>query len=137
MPSKFPRFKSGDALTPKIMNMIFQELDRWRQLSGSGFIGVDGADSNSAPRIADLRQAAWVPASLTGTLATGTPGGPTNATATLYAPSTSATAALTIAGGTSITVYNTLPLTASLTSGTQIWVASYNNFWYLAQAGCP
>lgn len=137
MPSKFPRFKSGDALTPKILNLIFAELDRWRQLSGSGFIGVDGADSNSAPRIADLRQSAWVPASLGGTLATGTPGSPTNAPATLYAPSSSPTASLTITGGTSITVYNTFPLTTSLASGTQIWVASYNNFWYLGQAGCP
>lgn len=51
----FPEFKAGDPLTSAHMNAVFAELRRWSQLTGTGGIVVQYADSNSPPQIEDWR----------------------------------------------------------------------------------
>lgn len=136
MPSKFPRLKDGDELTPRVFNLIFQELERWRQMSGSGGIGVDNADGNVPPQIVDQRAPGLIPAQLTASLATGTIASPTSATMTLLALSSGGPALSTTAGITGFTVYNFWPLSSTIASGTNILVFRWAGYYYLAQVGC-
>jgi hypothetical protein len=138
MPSRFPRFEDGDPLEPWIINMILDELERLGQLSGSGLIGVDNASGDGPPTIVDYRDdgGAILPAQLTSTLAAGTIVAPTTGTMTLLA-ATGTGGALTTTGGTpGVTVRNTLNFSATLASGTHIWVAYYSGAYYLIQASC-
>lgn len=136
MSSKFPRMKDGDELTPRIFNIIFDELDRLRGMTGTGMISVDGAGGPSPPRIVDHRGSVVIPAQLTASLATGTIASPTSATVTLLGL-TGTVAALTVSGGTTgLTVYNTWALSSTLASGTNIFMTSYAGRYYLLQAAC-
>lgn len=137
MASRYPRYKAGDPFTPSIINFIFSELERWSNLRGDGVINVNGADEvgGGAPRLTFHPEDALLPAQLTASLATGTIASPTSAAATLLV-STGTGAALTTTGGSSVTVYNTWTLTASLASGTQILVYINGGLYYLAQAAC-
>jgi hypothetical protein len=138
MASRYPRYKAGDPFTPSIINMIMTELERWSNLSGSNGLDVSYADDvgGSPPTITASPPGALLPAQLTATLATGTKASPTSAAATLLV-STGTGAALTTTGGAAITVYNTMKLSASLTSGMQIQVYTFNGLYYLNQVECP
>lgn len=68
---------------------------------------------------------------LTGSLATGAPGSPSSAGATLYAEG----AGSWVAGG-AITVKNTYPLATPLASGKQVWVTQVNGTYYVITSEC-
>ena len=38
----FPELKDGDQLEPWMLNVIYDELRRWRKLKGSGVVDVEG-----------------------------------------------------------------------------------------------
>lgn len=138
MSSKFPRLKDGDALTPRHFNIIYAELDRWRQMSASGMIGVDNAGGNSPPRIVDHRTNGLIPAQLTASLASCTSiASPTNATMVLLGLSGSGPGLTATNGTTGLTVYNFWKLSSTATSGTNILVFQFAGNWYLGQLGCP
>jgi hypothetical protein len=136
MARDFPDLKVHDELRCWHLNIVYQELRRWRRARGAGLVEVVGADGSSPPVIVGHAFAALVPAELTATLATGTKSSPTSAAATLLVP-TGTGAALTTTGGTSITVYNTMKMSSSLTSGMQIQVYIFNGLYYLHQSECP
>lgn len=68
---------------------------------------------------------------LTGALATGTPGSPASAGATLYVESGGAWGS-----GGAITVKNTYALSASIASGKQVWVNLVAGTYYLLTSEC-
>jgi hypothetical protein len=135
MAKRFPRFEDGDELQPWILNMIFEELDRWREMSATGGLGVDNADGSGPPVICDYRDDAVVPAQLTAPLATGTIASPSSATMTLLV-GTRTGAGLAATGKAGVTIYNFWPLAAPLTSGTNILAFSFAGKLYLLQVGC-
>lgn len=137
MPNKFPMLKDGDVLTPKILNDIHAELNRWRGMTGTGLIDVDGADQTSSPTIVDNRKdGGLVPAILSNNLASGTTTTPTTSTMTLLVGTGTSGGFTTTGGTTGVTVHNTLTFSATITGGTHIWVAPYGGRYYLIQASC-
>lgn len=136
MARDFPRLKVGDELRIWHLEIIYDELRRWRKLSGSGMISVDNADGIAPPILVDLRSSGIAPAKLTSSLATGTIASPATATMTLL-DRTGTGGALTDTGGRAgVNVYNTWALSSSLASGTQIVVYRFASEWYLLQASC-
>jgi hypothetical protein len=107
MPKKGLRFKAGDRFEPWILNAILQEQDRWRGLTGSGMVHVDGADGDESPTIVDYRTKpantllrVWLPTGI----AAGTFGAPASAANAVLAVRSGN--GWTTSGGTTITVWN-------------------------------
>jgi hypothetical protein len=133
MPRDFTLMEDGDELTIDHINVIYQELTRWRKLVGSGAIHVDDADGEGPPTIVDLRMRSISPATLTASLAAGSLASPTTAAGTLLLP-TGTSGALTATGGRSITIYNAS--TTAVASGKFCWVALVFGSYYLVSADC-
>jgi hypothetical protein len=106
MPKKGLRFKDGDIFAPWILNLILQEQDRWRGLTGSGMVHVDGADGDESPTIVDYRtkSSGLVRIWLSTGIAAGTFGAPASAANAVLAVRSGN--GWTTSGGTTITVYN-------------------------------
>jgi hypothetical protein len=134
MANEFPTMEPGDEVEPFLFNIIFRELERWRKLSGSGFIHVDDAGGKNPPRIVDWRGAALVPALLTGGIAAGTFGSPASAAGTILVPN-AASAGYTATGGRPVTIYN-MYATAVTGSNKFCWLTYSNNQYYLVVADC-
>lgn len=133
MPKDFELMQDGDELTIDHINVIYQELMRWRRMTGSGAIDVDSAAGEDPPTIVDARMKALSPATLTGALAAGSLASPTTAAATLLLP-TGSSGALTATGGASITIYNAS--TTAVASGKFCWVSMRYGLYYLVSADC-
>ena len=133
MPKAFELMEDGDELTIDHINVIYQELLRWRRLTGSGSIGVDNADGEGPPAIIDYRMKSLRPAKLTASLSAGSLASPTTAAGTLLVP-TGSSGAYTATGGTSVTVYNLS--TTAVASGKFCWVTQANSKYYLVSADC-
>jgi hypothetical protein len=57
MPRDFPRLKAGDVVQPWLFNVIFDELRRWRKLSGTGDVTVSGANTSTIPPVISITTA--------------------------------------------------------------------------------
>jgi hypothetical protein len=135
MPRKGLRFKDGDRFEPWILNAILQEQDRWRGLTGSGMVHVDGADGESSPTIVDYRTSTGlIPAQLTSGIAAGSIAAPATAAGTLLVPSGTG-GGFTTTGGLAVTIYN-IYATAVTGSNKTCWLTYTNGLYYLVVADC-
>lgn len=51
MAREFKRLRPGDELTCKHINEIYDELDRWRKMQGSGSVAVNYVDDVTSPPV--------------------------------------------------------------------------------------
>lgn len=71
MARDFPRFKAGDPIAAWHLNLIFDELRRWRKLTAAAPLQLDGASGGDAPQ---LSLAGLLPAVIVLTSTVVTPG---------------------------------------------------------------
>jgi hypothetical protein len=132
MAKRFPRVKDGDVFEPYLLNLVYDELDRWRDLTGTGLIGVDGADGDTPPTIVDYRDDSGTALAKSGgsgipALSGSTPG---SGTVTLYSFNGTTLSATT----TTVTAYNMTSGAVAANAWLQLKLIA--GYWFIDVEGC-
>jgi hypothetical protein len=141
MARDFIYMKDGDQIAPYHFNQIYDELNRWRKLRGSGHVSVNGAkDGTSVPSIdVTIPRDGYVCVAGNGGISAAVNSTVGSGSAIIYQRDGSSLVELTANGAslTELTVYNAARDTAngtvlgSISAGTRVWVQrdAFGDYW--------
>jgi hypothetical protein len=133
MPNRFPKLQDGDELQPWHLNVIYRELERWRQAKCQGAFDIVGADSDSPPTFIAYEPDRAIPADSGSGFAAGSVASPASQTVTLLTP-TGTGAGLDASRGFTVTAYSTFG--TAIAASKKIWLTTYAGFYYVLQVDC-